>query len=205
MILLLAAIHGNEPAGTPLLERLSRHLATRPDLLAGRRVIVVSCANPDGRVANRRTNARGVDVNRNFPAANRHPNARNGARALSEPETQLVHELVERERPACIVSVHQPLACIDWDGPAEGLARAMGALDVLPVRRLGARPGSLGAWAGQDLGIPVITLELPRGAQRLSADVLWARFGALLLTVIEQGGAGYDGQRDGPPVPRRPG
>lgn len=184
-VLLLATIHGDEWAGTPLLERLVRHLLAHPELAGDRRVVVLPCANPDGYAAGRRTNARGVDLNRNFPASNRRTAARHGAHALSEPEAQFVRALVERERPTRIVSIHQPLGCIDWDGPGEALAERMGTHGALPIRRLGARPGSLGSWAGEELGIPVITLELPGGAQRLSEDELWERYGALLLTAIE--------------------
>ena len=31
-------------------------------------------------------------------------------------------------------------------------------------------PGSLGSWVGVDRKTPIVTLELPRGAERLSAD-----------------------------------
>ena len=68
----------------------------------------------------------------------------------------------------------------DADAPlAERLAAACG----LPVKKLGARPGSLGAWFGESLGKPILTLELPRDAPH-DADALWARCGAGLTDLI---------------------
>ena len=45
---ILATIHGNEPAGTPLVERLSEYLMQNRYLLDNRKVIIVPVANPDG-------------------------------------------------------------------------------------------------------------------------------------------------------------
>jgi protein MpaA len=184
VVLFLAAIHGNEQAGPLLIERLREVLEAEPERAQGLRVVIVPVVNPDGLGSDLRHNANDVDLNRNFPASNREEGAAFGERALSEPEALFLAGLIEGERPACIVTVHQPLGCIDWDGPAEELARQLGALGVLPVHRLGSRTGSLGSWAGEDLGIPVITLELPSGMDRKSGDYLWERFGPLLLAVL---------------------
>jgi len=184
VVMFLAAIHGNEQAGPRLAERLRQELEADPDRVRGQRVVIVPVANPDGFAADRRHNANGVDLNRNFPASNRREGPAFGERALSEPEALFLAGLIEGEGPARIVTVHQPLGCIDWDGPAEQLARSLGSQGVLPVHRLGPRPGSLGSWAGEDLGIEVITLELPGGMDGKSADYLWERFGALLLATL---------------------
>ena len=69
-VLILATIHGNEAVGTPLLRKLSAFLSEHPEVAANRRIVLVPVANPDGMAANRRTNANGVDLNRNFPASN---------------------------------------------------------------------------------------------------------------------------------------
>ena len=83
-MLLVATIHGNESAGTPLLERLAERLESDPELLRNRRVLLVTVANPDGLARRTRGNARGVDLNRNFPTTNRKDTRRSGT-ALSEP------------------------------------------------------------------------------------------------------------------------
>ena len=182
--LIIASIHGDEGAGTPLVHRLRDTLRETP--MAGRTVVLVPVANPDGLARGTRRNANGRDLNRDFPSTNRRsgPVDPGDFETQLEPETRVLVTLVERYRPAVIVSIHQPLACIDYDGPAAALARAMARAGALPVRKLGARPGSLGSWAGVDLGIPVITLELPGAASRLSDDELWARYGTTLLTAI---------------------
>jgi len=184
VILMLASIHGSEPAGTPLLYELATFLRHHPRYLDRRRVVLLLEANPDGLAQGTRTNARGVDLNRNFPASNRVNSARYGSAPLSEPEAAAIFDILERYAPARVVSIHQPLKCIDYDGPGLELATTMAASCSLPVRKLGARPGSLGAFVGLEQRIPIITLELPRGASRLDGEQLFAAYGRALLAAI---------------------
>jgi protein MpaA len=187
-ILYLATIHGNESAGTPLVNRLIQVLHGDREKLSGWRVVVIPVVNPDGLASGSRHNSRNVDLNRNFPADNREERVRFGNGALSEPESKALHDLILRERPDRIVTLHQPLECVDYDGPgAQPIAERMAAVCDLPAEKLGARPGSLGAWAGETRGIPTITLELPREAGDASSDAeeLWNRYGAALLAALE--------------------
>lgn len=184
VILIMATIHGSEPAGTALVGGLAEHLKKRADLVAGRLVLLMPVANPDGLAVGTRHNARGVDLNRNFAAANRLNSAKFGMSALSEPEARTIEMLIRQYMPNRIVSIHQPLRCIDYDGPAYGLARRMRRYCDLPVKRLGAHPGSLGSFAGVTLGIPTITLELPRHAHKLSDEVLWKKYGEALVAAV---------------------
>ncbi|UCG50232.1 MAG: DUF2817 domain-containing protein [Phycisphaerales bacterium] len=181
---ILATIHGNEPAGRRLVRRLGRQLDRQPELLAGRTVVLLSTANPDGLVDQIRYNARGVDINRNFATANRRDGEGGGPRALSEPEARIIEQLVRQYEPDRIVSVHQPLACVDYDGPAESLAAHMANHCRLPVRKLGAKPGSLGSYAGETLDIPIVTLELPADASVQGTERLWRQYGRALLAAI---------------------
>ncbi len=187
-VLIMATIHGDEDAGTPLVRRLAAHLADHPELTKGRRVLLIPVVNPDGRVSRTRTNARGVDLNRNYPASNYEGTALHGTAALSEPESVAISGLLDEHRPRRIVSIHQPLrsghACIDYDGPADALAAAMAAQCRLPIEKLGSRPGSLGSYAGLTLGVPIITLELPKDAGKMSADEIWERWGRMMLAAI---------------------
>lgn len=182
--LVMATIHGNEPAGTPLVHQLADHLAGNPEILEGRRVILMPVANPDGLAAGTRENIRGVDLNRNFQAENRVNNAAYGFRALSEPESQAIYKAIEEFRPDRIISLHQPLDCIDYDGPAHSLAKHMAQFTRLPVRKLGARPGSLGSYTGEELGIPTVTVELPEAASRLDDATLWRTYGPAMTAAI---------------------
>jgi protein MpaA len=183
-ILILASIHGNEQAGTPLVYKLLETLRQRGDLLAGRRLLIIPAANPDGMARNTRENTYGIDLNRNFPAANRENNAVNGFLALCEPESKILYNLLGQYRPDRIVSIHQPLNCIDYDGPAEALAYQMAAYCPLPVNKLGARPGSFGSYAGETLAIPIVTMELERSDDNLSPDELWKKYGMALMAAV---------------------
>ena len=133
-----------------------------------------------------RENVNKVDLNRNFPAANRINISQYGEHALTEPESIALKQIIETDQPARVVSIHQPLSCIDYDGPdsALSIAENMAKVCKLPVNKLGARPGSLGAYMGETLGIPLITLELRATDSRLTADQLWDNYGRALLAAI---------------------
>lgn len=192
--LFIASIHGSEPAGTPLLAEFKRHLLNNAVLLTNRKVILIPNANPDGVQSGTRLNARGVDLNRNFPTTNRRLNLRSGSAALSEPESRAIERMLRRHRPQRIVSIHQPLQCIDYDGPAADLAAAIAAEVRLPVKKLGGRPGSLGSFC-EEQGIPIITLELPKQATGLSSKELWRRYGRGLMAAVVYPGPGRMPQR----------
>jgi protein MpaA len=180
---ILATIHGNEFAGTQLVRRLGKYLQQNPHLMTGRTVVLLAVANPDGMAHNSRFNANG-DLNRNFPTANRVNNKRFGTTALSEPEARLVKELIEQYPPDRIISIHQPLACIDYDGPGKTLAGRMAQYCSLPVKKLGPKPGSLGSYAGVDMGIPIITFEMRQNDSKLDSDTLWRRYGKALVAAV---------------------
>ncbi len=132
----------------------------------------IPSSNPDGllREQSQRQNANGVDLNRNFPTKDwpdeaitywqqetggnvrRYP----GRSASSEPETQWLVDQIDEFRPDIIVSMHAPYHLVDYDGPP----KAPKQLGGLYLRRLGVFPGSLGNYAGVDLGLPIVTVEL---------------------------------------------
>jgi len=184
VILMLASIHGNESAGTPLLNRLAEHLQQHTEALSDCTVVLLPQVNPDGVQNASRFNAQGVDLNRNFPADNRKNSRRYGMHALSEPESLAIFQVISHWLPDHIVTLHEPLECVDYDGAAAELAEVMSAQCSLAVKKLGSRPGSLGSYAGLTLGIPIITLELPRAARNQHPDQLWQDYGAALLAAV---------------------
>jgi murein peptide amidase A len=179
-LLLFGAIHGDEPESAALCTRFLDRDAAR----ALAPLTVVTILNPDGFSRRHKDNAAGVDLNRNFAASSwqrAHPPGYDpGPRPLSEPESAALAALVEQRRPRVIVAVHQPFACVNWDGPAEALATRMGEACALPTRpSIGyPTPGSFGSWAGVDRGLSVITLEL---AAQVDAAALAAACDALLV------------------------
>jgi protein MpaA len=190
--LVLAGIHGDEPTGVTLAVRLIDLLGRGEVSGVDGAVAVLPVANPDGAAAGTRTNARRVDVNRNFHAKNwgasRKGVYHGGTAALSEPETVAIHKAVASLKPRRIVSIHsisRGRQCNNYDGPGEALARRMAAHNGYPVRpTIGyPTPGSFGSWAGIDLRIPVITLELPRD---LPGDAAWEGNRAALLEALRE-------------------
>jgi protein MpaA len=183
---ILAAIHGNETGGIHLINYLLRYIQTYPVVLKNRKLLVVPVANPDGVANNTRHNARGIDLNRNFMALNRINSVSFGDAALSEPESRILHQLIWDYFPERIISIHEGdnMECIDYDGPAEMLANRMAEYCGLFVRKLGARPGSLGSYMGESLKIPTITFELPLGSGSLHPSELWILYGRALLASV---------------------
>ncbi|TFG50528.1 MAG: hypothetical protein E4H40_01170, partial [Candidatus Brocadiia bacterium] len=176
--------HGDEPAGNGLVWKLVSQLITNENLLLGRKVLVLPIANPDAKAQNTRYNSQKIDINRNFPAPNRVNSPDFGMEPLSQPESQAIAEIIRKYQPDRIVSIHQPYACIDYDGPAEDLAKQMAQYSNLPIKKLGALPGSLGSYAGLQLKIPIITLELPENASAIPTQKLWEIYGNTLLAAV---------------------
>ncbi|MFP5353578.1 MAG: murein tripeptide amidase MpaA [Gemmatimonadota bacterium] len=173
-LLVFSGIHGEEPETTYALSRALRQLAEPLE-----RAAVILAANPDGLIRGTRCNARGVDLNRNFPTANwqaapvtsrstiEDPSdvvLGTGDRAGSEPEVQALLALIGELRPEAVVALHAPLACID-DANDSALGRRLAARTGMSlVRDVGyPTPGSFGSW-GNEHGVPVITYEFPLAA-----------------------------------------
>jgi len=96
VLMVIATIHGSEAAGTPLVAAFGEWLTAHPAELAGRRVVIVPVANPDGMAATERFNSRGVDLNRNFPAGNwqQAEVKLHGETPLSEPESRALMQFI---------------------------------------------------------------------------------------------------------------
>jgi protein MpaA len=170
-VLIHAGIHGEEGETTVALSRALRVLSEPSPHCA-----VVLAANPDGLIRGTRGNAKGVDLNRNFPTRDWRPDPvlhrstldaprelalSPGSSPGSEPETRALISLVEELKPRAVVALHAPLARID-DPDASPLAKWLAEKTGLPlVSDVGyPTPGSFGTWGGEK-GIPVVTYEFP--------------------------------------------
>ena len=169
-ILLFAAIHGEEPETTALLSKALRSLAQPSE-----RCAVVLNANPDGVLLGTRGNARGVELNRNFPSESWQSDPvktrwsprgervafSTGEQAGSEPETQSLINLILRLRPRVVIALHSPLGCID-DPAMSPLWHWLAERTGLPlVPDIGyPTPGSFGTWA-REHDVHAITYEFP--------------------------------------------
>jgi protein MpaA len=164
-VLVIGCIHGDEPAGIgPALALL------RAQPGPGVEVVVVPDANPDGWVHGTRQNARGVDLNRNFPYAWRQLGRRgdqqySGTGPLSEPESSALAALVRRVRPTVTVWFHQPLGLVDLSGGSVATETRFARLAGLGLRQLPRYPGSATGWQNHGWpGSTAFVVELPRPA-----------------------------------------
>ncbi len=189
--LIFAAIHGDEANTAFVANQLVEHLTKNPAAYYGRRVAVMPVANPDGLARGTRANAREIDLNRNFPAKNFAVGKKGryfgGEEPASEPEAQLLIQLIDDWKPDRIITLHSIARGKhgnNFDGPAEALAKHMSfhnQYNVLSTMGY-PTPGSFGSWAGVDRKLPTITLEVPTDA---SGPTAWRENREALLAVIQ--------------------
>lgn len=172
-VLVIGSIHGNEPEGLPAVQPLVAALSVaRRDATLGATVRIIRDLNPDATAARSRTNSRGVDLNRNFPASNFSPAPDRGPSPLSEPESRALARELDAFRPDLVIVFHSIRSgpFVNYDGPASTLADAF----VAAARRTDPRwrvepsmgyptPGSLGTFVGIDRRVPILTVEFRRG------------------------------------------
>lgn len=207
--LILSGVHGDEITPHYLALKLARWLEENRESLSKVRVVVAPMVNPDAFFSRPKTrvNARGVDVNRNFATRDwqakalpawksrfkSDPRRFPGSVPGSEPETIFQEQLIQRVKPQKILSVHAPLNFMDYDGPTalslerfpkEYVNECLKLRQRLKAISGGFFPGSLGNFAGRELGIPTLTLELP-SADPAKAERYWKSFSTGIRTMIE--------------------
>jgi hypothetical protein len=170
-ILMLGGVHGDEYSSVTIMFKWMGILDQHHSGLFHWKIAPL--VNPDGLLqkTSQRMNANGVDLNRNFPNGKharasldyweqrtwKDPRRYPGTHPMSEAETRWMHQLIESFRPHAIIAVHAPYGIVDFDGPPKPPTH----LGPLHLHLLGTYPGSLGNFAGEQLNIPVVTVELP--------------------------------------------
>ncbi len=190
--LIMAGQHGDEAEGPALISHALRSLD-----LADLRCAAIIAANPDGVRYATRANARGVDLNRNWPASNwspkmvrypESPRALNnlelspGTEPASEPETEALLQLLTKLNPKLVISIHSALDCID-DPHATPTSKWLAQQTDLPLVPDVGYPtlGSFGSWA-QENGLELITWELPKA----SLHDIKVKYSPALIKLLQQ-------------------
>jgi hypothetical protein len=164
VLLSVGQMHGSEPAGLAVTKRVRKKSIARD---ADYQLWTIRTVNPDGARRGNRYNARGVDLNRNYPGTWSN-GGRSGRRAASEPETRSMMRFVKRLQPDGVLSFHQP-----WNTTLSVCDRRSAAWvrRVATLMRLNQPgrpsscgrwlPGTLNRWTARNTESWFVTVELP--------------------------------------------
>ena len=170
-VLVVGGIHGDEFSSFSVVFKWMSTLEQHHSGLFHWRI--APAINLDGLLASpaTRTNANGVDLNRNLKhdgapmsaldhwekRVHRKPNRYPGPAPMSESESRWLASEIANFRPDFIVALHAPYDMIDYDGPDHVIPPPR--IGSLKLGDIGAPPGSLGHYVGKR--IPLLTIERP--------------------------------------------
>lgn len=164
-VLIVGCMHGNECAGKRIVRKLRKMPRSK-----GFELWLIGSINPDGEADGTRQNARGVDLNRNFPAGWRgggepgdtyYP----GPRPASEPETRAAMRFIKDERPDVTIWYHQAMSLVTKRKRHNRIPRLYAQKVGLPLRKLERLPGTASRWQNKKFpGHVSFVVELPAGS-----------------------------------------
>ena len=167
-ILLIGGTHGNEYASISTIYKWITLLnQSHADSYDWR---IIPLLNPDGLMQkpSSRTNANGVDLDRNFPTndgdhnamqyweenTNRDPEYFPGKKALSEPESQWLAEEIKQYQPDAIITIHAPLSSSAYKSSNIKQSKKGGQYQ----QSITTFPGSFNQYVGTEINIPILPL-----------------------------------------------
>ena len=180
-VVLISVMHGNEPAPRRILDNLRDGQPVHDVNLW-----IVPVYNPDGLAHHSRMDARGVDLNRNYPYkwARLTGSYYSGRKPASEPETRAMMKFLAKVKPAYVLSFHQPLHGVDITARPAFSRRVAKALD-LPMTHLNCGSschGTMTMWFNHTFPGFALTVEFgpsPSAAKlRAAPDRILRLFGA---------------------------
>lgn len=182
MVLYIGAMEGNEQNSSELLSAWLPNIDANPGKIPSyRTIVVIPTINPDGFAADIRTNAAGIDLNRNFPANNwqtqvTEPLANTvvtndgGPYPLSAPESQALANFELANRPRLVLTEHSHGGIVEandaGDSDALGAQYAkLAGYKAIPTSQIGnffdyTTTGAFEDWVHDKLGLPVLEIEL---------------------------------------------
>ena len=164
VLLSVGQMHGSEPAGLSVTKGV-RAKAVPED--ADYQLWTIRTMNPDGAASRNRYNARGIDLNRNFPGTWSRQ-YRTGSKAASEPETRAMMRFVRKLQPTGVLSFHQP-----WDTTLSVCDSRSAEWVRLTAKLIKLKspgtpsscgswlPGTMNRWVTKNTPAWFVTVELP--------------------------------------------
>jgi predicted deacylase len=179
-VLYTGAIHGSETSTKLLMDRWIQDLEEKArSVPSDMTVVVVPTINPDGIARGGRTNARNVDLNRNFATSdwqkditdvNNQPFPGGGGDAeMSETETKAIAALAQQLRPKVILSYHSIGGMVAANQAGNSSSLAATYVQLSGYRNVTGQSdstfeyaisGTADDWYAQALGIPSLLVEL---------------------------------------------
>lgn len=158
-VVLISTMHGDEPHTRDILLTFRDGKPVHElDLW------IVPLYNPDGLKRGTRKNARGIDLNRNYPYrwADLDGDYESGPRPASEPETRAMMRFLRDVDPRWIISFHQPLYGVDTDTKSPKFSRRVARHLNLPRKNFdcgGVCHGTMTGWFNANFKGVAITVE----------------------------------------------
>ncbi len=174
VLLSVGQMHGSEPAGLRVTDRIrKRTIAQDSDY----QLWTIRTMNPDGAARGDRYNARGVDLNRNFPGTWSARQYRSGRAAGSEPETKAMMRFIQRLQPTGTLSFHQPWDTVLSVCDQRSVFWVRRTADLIGLKQPGRPtncgkwyPGTMSRWTARNTQGWFVTVELAP-SYRLGAQV----------------------------------
>lgn len=195
-IIFVGGTHGDESSSyytlNSFIDNLEANFSAIPK---NKSIIVIPTMNPDGIASGSRTNAKNIDLNRNFPANNWKKdvvmpggelNKGGGGKApLSEPESQALASYVVGQNPSLVLTYHAvgSLVIANESGQSSALASQYGNLSgftMLNNSQIGGvfshdTTGAFEDWLHDKHGISALLVEL----STYSGNEFWSQRAAM--------------------------